>query len=82
MRVLRPAYELIVIDAPPLLPFSDASAVAHEVDSVVLVIGRAPADDRQLGQAVRTLHAVGARRVGIVVNRWREGARPEPAARS
>ena len=59
---------------------SDATAVAGQVDEVVLVVGRAPASDADVQAARRNLEGVGVQHVGVVINRWPVGAsriRPE-----
>ncbi len=60
--------DLIVLDAPPVLPVTDASVLAPAVDGVLLVvqIGRTPREAAHL--AHQQLKAVGARVLGVVVN--------------
>jgi succinoglycan biosynthesis transport protein ExoP len=70
LHVLELRYEFVVIDAPALGPVSDAATVASQVDQVVLVVARTPVGDRRLREVVHQLHAIGARSVGVVVNRW------------
>ena len=81
LDALKRTYEFVVIDAPALVPVSDAATIASEVDQVVLVIGRTPVDERDLRDVVHQLEANGARSVGVVVNRWRRTPRSAPYRR-
>lgn len=63
-------YEVVVIDAPPLLPVTDPAVLGSMVNGVVLVVS---ADGRtnqaDVAQAVANLESVNARLLGVVVNR-------------
>ena len=65
---LRLLFDLIVIDAPPLLPVSDPAILSREVDGVVLVVraGRTRRDVVLRGKKI--LEDVGAHMIGVVVN--------------
>lgn len=60
--------EMMILDAPPVLPVTDAAVLAPAVDGVVLVvrIDRTPRDAAR--RARQQLDAVGARVLGVVVN--------------
>jgi len=65
---LRSQFDIIVLDAPPLLPVIDARIVANQADSIVFVTAwrRTP---RAIGRnALRSLGANGEKVVGVVVN--------------
>ena len=65
---LGEAFDLIVLDTPPLLAASDAAILATIADGVVLVV-RAGVTEALAGQqAIAQLQAVGARIVGAVLN--------------
>lgn len=70
-------YDHVVIDAPPVLPVTDPAILAAHASGVVFVSsvdGRA-----RRGEVVRaldTLESVGARVLGIVANRVKNGRRP------
>ena len=65
---LSEAFDLIVIDTPPLLAASDAAILATITDGVVLVV-RAGVTEIEAGQqAIAQLQSVGARVVGAVLN--------------
>ena len=68
LALLSGAYDLIVIDTPPLLAASDAAILATLTDGVILVV-RAGRTETEAGQqAIAQLNAVGARIVGAVLN--------------
>ncbi|WP_189337473.1 polysaccharide biosynthesis tyrosine autokinase [Arthrobacter sp. AFG7.2] len=63
------AYEVVVIDTPPLLPVTDPAILGAKASGVVLVVsadGRTTRGD--VSQAVVNLEAVGAQLLGVVVN--------------
>lgn len=89
---LRPRFDTIVINTPPLLPVTDAAVLAAVADGVLVVVRAGKTTRHQLLQAMRSLQAVGARVLGTVFNMapshrgsaykayWRTGGRPaEPA---
>lgn len=65
---LRSSYDMVIIDAPPLLPVADASVLAQLADGVIVVVRHASTTRDQLEEAVNRLQHVGARLYGVVVN--------------
>lgn len=65
---LRLLFDLIVIDAPPLLPVSDPAILSREVDGVVLVVraGKTRRDVALRGKKI--LEDLGAAILGVIVN--------------
>ncbi len=65
---LKRRFDVILIDAPPLLPVTDAALLADQADGAILVVrhGRTTVDDVQA--AVERLHAVGEEPVGAILN--------------
>jgi capsular exopolysaccharide synthesis family protein len=68
---LRPQFDFIVIDGPPVNAYADASVLASRVDGVILVVeaDQTPVADAET--AKRQLAKVGARILGVVLNRRR-----------
>ncbi len=65
---LKTKFEIIILDAPPLLPVIDARIIADQADSIVFVAAwrRTP---REIGRnALKTLGSNGDKIVGVVVN--------------
>jgi capsular exopolysaccharide synthesis family protein len=62
---LRAAHDLVVLDAPPVLAFSDGDRLSGDADAALLVV-RAGATPRQVVRLA--LDALGDRAVGIVLN--------------
>jgi len=65
---LKLLFDLIVLDAPPLLPVSDPAVISREVDGVVMIVraGRTQRDVALRGK--RILDDVGANLLGVIVN--------------
>jgi non-specific protein-tyrosine kinase len=59
---------LVIIDAPPLLPVTDAAVLATAASGVVLVVARRTHRD-QVRKAVTTLRGVGGHIFGAVLNK-------------
>ncbi len=62
---LRATHELVVLDAPPALAFSDGDRLSGDADAALLVV-RAGATPRQVVRLA--LDALGERAIGIVLN--------------
>ena len=59
---------MVVIDAPPLLPVSDAAILARDVDGAILVVRHGKTTKEQLRQAAGRLKAVDANLFGVTIN--------------
>jgi len=68
---LRAQFDFIVIDGPPVNNYADTSVLATKVDGVILVVeaDRTPVAEAEV--AKRQLDKVGARILGVVLNRRR-----------
>jgi capsular exopolysaccharide synthesis family protein len=66
---LRTQYDVIIIDAPPMLPVADASILATEVDGTLLLARYGSTAHEHLRLAVARVEAVGGRLFGTVLNR-------------
>jgi capsular exopolysaccharide synthesis family protein len=71
LEELRASYETIIIDAPPLLPVTDAAVLAEHADGALLVVREGKTRKDQLARAKAALDAVEARVLGVVMNRAR-----------
>ncbi|MDX6276868.1 MAG: tyrosine-protein kinase [Nocardioidaceae bacterium] len=65
---LRDEYDVVIIDAPPLLPVADPSILAAQVDGVLLVTRHGKTNREYVHQAVTRVGGVGGRVVGVVLN--------------
>jgi capsular exopolysaccharide synthesis family protein len=75
LGALRNAFDVVIIDTPPLLPVTDAAVVASRVDGTVLVSRCAKTTANQAREAAHALTAVGARILGCVLNMSQGGDR-------
>lgn len=60
---------LVIIDAPPLVPVTDAAVLAQSADGAVIVATVGKTTYEVLGKALGNLERAGARALGIVLNR-------------
>jgi capsular exopolysaccharide synthesis family protein len=65
---LRGRSDLVLVDAPPLLPVADASGLASVVDGVLLSVRYGFTRKEQLQQAATTLARVRATTLGVILN--------------
>ncbi len=65
----EPEYDLIILDAPPLLGFSESLQMATSVDGVVVVSLAGQTNRKAIGSVLATLQRVRANVVGLVLNK-------------
>ncbi|MHA7282215.1 tyrosine-protein kinase domain-containing protein [Arthrobacter sp. TMS2-4] len=65
---LEQKFDAVVIDAPPLLPVTDAAVLAQQVGGVVLVIGSSKVKLADLQKSLANLEMVDADLLGVVIN--------------
>lgn len=73
---VKQRYDFVILDAPALLPVTDAAAVAARADGVVLVVRHGRTSEEQVAAAMATLDAVHAPLLGVALTgtpapRWR-----------
>jgi len=66
---LEEAFDVVVIDAPPLLPVTDAAVLSQHVGGVMVVVGSQRLRQQELQRALDALQLVEANVLGIVMNR-------------
>lgn len=68
LKSLHELADLLVIDAPPLLPVTDSQVLAGQVKGVLLVVHAGKTSRAVLTRAVESLERVQARVLGVVLN--------------
>ena len=66
---LEKKYDIVIFDAPAILPVTDAVILARFVSSVVLVVGKDLVEGREVEMAQRHLRSVNITPLGIIINR-------------
>ncbi|MDQ0000521.1 polysaccharide biosynthesis tyrosine autokinase [Pseudarthrobacter sulfonivorans] len=66
---LEDIFDHVIIDAPPLLPVTDAAVLAQHVGGIVLVVGVQKLKQQDLEKSLGSLQLVGSNLLGIVLNR-------------
>jgi succinoglycan biosynthesis transport protein ExoP len=61
-------YDLVILDTPPLLGFSEPMQMATAVDGVLVVALAGETNRKALGTAVKTLMRLRANLLGVVLN--------------
>jgi len=73
----REAYDLVIVDSPPLLALSDAAVLARHTDGAIVVVGCRKVRKDEFEAAIASLEAINAPCLGIVANGARD-RRPDP----
>lgn len=66
---LEEMFDNVVIDAPPLLPVTDAAVLSQHVGGVVVVVGSKKLRRLDLTKSLNALSMVGSNILGVVLNR-------------
>jgi capsular exopolysaccharide synthesis family protein len=65
---LRASNDFVLVDSPPILPVADSTGLAVIVDGVLLTVHYGSTRRDQLEQAAATIHRVGAKTLGVILN--------------
>lgn len=66
---LEQRFDYVLIDAPPLLPVTDAAVLSTIVDGAVVIVGAGIVVKDQLRHAIESLQAVNGQVLGLILNR-------------
>jgi polysaccharide biosynthesis transport protein len=69
LRELESRFDMVILDAPPLLPVTDAAVLSTIAGGTVVVVGVGLVDRDHLARSLQSLDAVKGRLLGLVVNR-------------
>jgi tyrosine-protein kinase Etk/Wzc len=72
LALVRERYEIVVIDAPPIIAVTDAAVLAPQVDGVALVIESGRNDKEIIQKAKGLLERVGVNVIGAILNNVQE----------
>jgi len=69
IKVLRSKFDLILVDSPPVIPYSDASVLSSQVDGVLLVVQSGKTGREDVQQVLANLTDNQAKVIGVVLNK-------------
>ncbi len=69
LEKLTRTYDIVLLDAAPLLPVTDAAILSRLTGGALVVVGADRLNRGQLTEALGALETVGARVLGIVINK-------------
>jgi polysaccharide biosynthesis transport protein len=69
-RSISQAFDIVLLDSPPILAANDALLLASIVDSVLLVVGAGNANRDEVRRAKEQLDVIGTPIIGAVLNRF------------
>lgn len=64
---LRARYDYVLLDAPPVLPVTDAAVLSRIVDGAIVAAAVGKTTKARFAEAVETLHRIGSRVVGVTL---------------
>jgi receptor protein-tyrosine kinase len=67
LQQLQARFDYVIIDAPPVVPFTDATLLAKETNGAILVVRAGKTKRDEVAAAAAKLTAVNARLLGVVV---------------
>ena len=68
LRELESRFDVVIIDAPPLLPVTDAAVLSTITGGTIVVVGSGLVDRDHLARSLQSLDAVNGRVLGLVLN--------------
>ena len=68
LNALKDKYDLVIVDAPPLLPVTDGQIMATITDGVVMVVRQNNTEKQAVSDAVKLLKGVKANILGVILN--------------
>ncbi len=71
VKQLRDRFDVVLLDAPPLLPVTDAALLSARADGLLMVVRHGKTTKDQLLHSLERVEQVGGKCVGIVVNQVR-----------
>lgn len=69
LQHLESTFDAVIVDAPPLLPVTDAAVLSQHVGGVVVVVGSQKLRYADLEKALSALGMVGSNLLGVILNR-------------
>jgi capsular exopolysaccharide synthesis family protein len=69
LATITPNFAHVVIDSPPIAAFTDGVLIATMVEGVLLVVHSGKSSRKIVGRARKLLQDVGARIIGVVLNK-------------
>ncbi|MHA7141953.1 tyrosine-protein kinase domain-containing protein [Arthrobacter sp. Sr33] len=76
---LEAAYDAVIVDAPPVLPVTDAAVLSSNGVNTVLVVGAQGVNTTDVYESLKALELAGGRVLGLILNKLRI---PEPDAKA
>lgn len=68
--MFKETYDLVIIDAPPVMAATDPVLLSTQVDATIVVAAAGKTKDFELQHAVEEIQSVGGQVIGVVLNRF------------
>ena len=70
LGVFRESYDIVIVDAPPVMAATDPVLLSTQVDATIIVSSAGKTKDFELAHAVEEIQNVGGQVIGVVLNRF------------
>ena len=71
INAMKVKYDVIIIDAPPVLTVADAQILANKCDGTILVVSTKKTKKESIIRAIEVLHSSKAKILGTVLNNYK-----------
>lgn len=71
LNLLKERYDMIILDAPPILAVTDAQLIAAQTDGTILVVDTGVTKKEAVSKAKGLLEAAHAKILGVVMNNYK-----------
>lgn len=71
LNLLKETYDMIILDAPPILAVTDAQLIAAQTDGTILVVDTGVTKKEAASKAKELLEAAHAKILGVVMNNFK-----------
>lgn len=68
VQTIRAQYDVVILDAPPVLPVTDAALLSSLADGAIVIVRHGTTRGETLSQCMKSLVAVEAECAGVVIN--------------
>lgn len=69
LEQLKPDYDYILIDTPPIMPVTDAAVLSGKVDGLVMLVSSGEVTPAAAKEAKQRLLQAGAHILGVILNK-------------
>jgi polysaccharide biosynthesis transport protein len=70
LKILNERFDIIILDTPPMPFVSDALAISHMVDSVIITVSYGQTSLKEIEELQKALKNANAKTIGVIINNF------------